>query len=69
MQIDLYSNIINKCEVLKFEAFIKKIITLKDKKTNFLDKNEYTFFMRQKYLVDDEILAPDLPTSCYCDPS
>ena len=23
--------------------------------------------MRQKYLVADEMFAPDLPTSCYCD--
>jgi hypothetical protein len=58
---------LSKCEVLKFEAFVRKIISLKEKKINVLDKNESTFFVRQKYIVAAEMFAPDLPTSCYCD--
>lgn len=62
-----YSEIVNKCEVLKFEAFIKKVLTLKEKKINFIEKNENTFFVRQKYSISDDSVVPDLTNTCYCD--
>jgi hypothetical protein len=60
------THIKSKCEVLKFDFYIKKLLTQKEKKpTCQLDGN--TFFVRQKYSVEIDHFAPDLPTTCYCD--
>jgi hypothetical protein len=54
----------SKCEVLfNFDLYIKRILALKEKKT----KNTPTYFVRQKYSVEDDHLAPDLAYTCYCD--
>ena len=59
-------NISSKCEVLKFDQYIKKLLSLKEKKLNF-SRNNSTFFVRQKYSVGEDHFAPDLMNSCYCD--
>ena len=62
---EFYSNIIDKCEVLKFDQYIKRILTNKEKRSEInMDK---TYFIRQKYNPQDDIFTPDLSTSCYCD--
>lgn len=65
---EYYSSIISKCEVLKFDQFIKKVLLLKDKKisgNSNLPTLENTYFVRQKY--SDDNYVPDLPTTCFCD--
>jgi hypothetical protein len=65
---DKYSNIISKCEVLKFEDFINKKLLFKGKKSPNLDSLlENVYFVQQKYLVSDDHFLPDLTTYCYCD--
>jgi hypothetical protein len=64
------SKIVSRCEVLKFDFYIKKLLLQKEKKastSNFTAQENQTFFVRQKYLVDMEHFQPDLPTTCYCD--
>lgn len=63
------SKIVSRCEVLKFDLYIKKLLLNKEKKhsSNHTPQENQTFFVRQKYLVDMEHFQPDLPTTCYCD--
>lgn len=60
-------NISSKCEVfLNFDMYIKKLLLLKEKKIP-INAQLKIFFVRQKYSVEDDHLAPDLANSCYCD--
>jgi hypothetical protein len=59
-------NISSKCEVLfNFDLYIKRILAYKEKKTSI--KNTPLYFVRQKYSVEDDHLAPDLNITCYCE--
>ena len=55
---EFYCNIVSKCEILTFDNFIKKI---KERKTV-----DNIFFYRQKY-VQDDLFAPELQSSCFCE--
>jgi hypothetical protein len=66
------STIEYKCEVFKFEDYIKRLLNIKEKYKNTDISNylatEKLFFFRQMYSSMDEAFYPDsLPTSCYCD--
>jgi hypothetical protein len=64
-------NVDYKCEVMKFEDFVRRLITIKEKYKNpsvsqYL-AGEKLFFFRQIYCSDDTFYPDALDTSCYCD--